>query len=211
MKGFTMIQIIVRTLLPLLAVVALGSFATTARAAPVVGKATPAFAGADSKGGIYSLDQSKGKYVVLEWLNHGCPYVKKHYNSKNMQNLQKQWTDEGVVWLSVVSSAKGKQGHQTADDTNATAKQKGSHATAILLDEDGTIGRAYGARTTPHMFVINPKGVLIYAGAIDDKPSTDKNDVPGAKNYVSAALTAAMAGKEVDVTTTRPYGCSVKY
>lgn len=211
MKGFTMIQTIARTSLALLAVLALASCTTPVRAAPVVGKAAPAFSGTDSKGQTYSLDQLKGKYVVLEWLNHGCPYVKKHYNSKNMQNLQKQWTDEGVVWLSIVSSAKGKQGHQSANETNATAKQKGSHASAILLDEDGTIGRAYGARTTPQMFVINPKGVLLYAGAIDDKPSTNKNDVPGAQNYVSAALTAAMAGKDVDVTTTKPYGCSVKY
>ena len=206
-----MIQTIARTSLALLAVLALASCTTPVRAAPVVGKAAPAFSGTDSKGQTYSLDQLKGKYVVLEWLNHGCPYVKKHYNSKNMQNLQKQWTDEGVVWLSVVSSAKGKQGHQSANETNATAKQKGSHASAILLDQDGTIGRAYGARTTPQMFVINPKGVLIYAGAIDDKPSTNKSDVPGATNYVSAALTAAMAGKDVDVTTTKPYGCSVKY
>ena len=206
-----MIQTIARKVLPLLAAAAVTSLAISAQAAPVVGKAAPAFTGKDSKGETYALDQLKGKYVVLEWLNHGCPYVKKHYSSQNMQSLQKEWTDKGVVWLSVVSSAKGKQGYQSATETNTTAKQKGSHATAILLDEDGTMGRAYGARTTPQMFVIDPKGELIYAGAIDDKPSTKRSDVPGAKNYVSAALTAAMSGKDVDVTTTKPYGCSVKY
>ena len=206
-----MIQTSIRNSMLVLAVAALASTACSAKAAPVVGQAAPAFTAKDSKGETYSLEQLKGKYVVLEWLNHGCPYVKKHYDSKNMQQLQKQWTDKGVVWLSVVSSAKGKQGYQTANDTNATAKQKGSQATAILLDPDGTLGKLYAARTTPQMFVIDPQGVLLYAGAIDDKPSTNVKDVPGAKNYVSAALDAALAGQKVEVTTTRPYGCSVKY
>ncbi|MEM7136981.1 MAG: thioredoxin family protein [Myxococcota bacterium] len=206
-----MIQTLLRNAVVALAFTALTLTATSALAAPVVGKAAPAFTAKDSKGQTYSLDQLKGKYVVLEWLNHGCPYVKKHYGSKNMQRLQKQWTDKGVVWLSVVSSAKGKQGYQTAEDTNATAKLQGSQATAILLDPDGTLGKLYAARTTPQMFVIDPRGVLRYAGAIDDKPSTNVRDIPGAKNYVNAALDAALAGKTVEVTTTRPYGCSVKY
>ena len=206
-----MIQTSLRNTLVVIAFSAFASTAGSAKAAPVVGHAAPAFTATDSKGQTYSLDQLKGKYVVLEWLNHGCPYVKKHYTSKNMQRLQKQWTDEGVVWLSVVSSAKGKQGYQTAKDTNATAKQQGSQATAILLDPDGALGKLYAARTTPQMFVIDPQGVLRYAGAIDDKPSTNVKDVPGATNYVNAALEAALAGEEVEVTTTRPYGCSVKY
>ncbi|MEM9731250.1 MAG: thioredoxin family protein [Myxococcota bacterium] len=206
-----MIQISTRNSMIVLALAALSSTASLAKAAPVVGQAAPGFTAKDSNGETHTLEQFKGKYVVLEWLNHGCPYVKKHYNSKNMQQLQKQWTDKGVVWLSVVSSAKGKQGYQTPDETNATKQEKGSQASAILLDPEGDLGRLYAARTTPQMFVIDPRGVLIYAGAIDDKASTNVRDVPGATNYVSAALDAALAGKKVEVTTTRPYGCSVKY
>ena len=206
-----MIQTSLRNTIVMIAFSALASTAGSAKAAPVVGQAAPAFTAKDSKGQTYSLDQLKGKYVVLEWLNHGCPYVKKHYSSKNMQRLQKQWTDKGVVWLSVVSSAKGKQGYQTAKDTNATAEEQGSQATAILLDPDGALGKLYAARTTPQMFVIDPQGVLRYAGAIDDKPTTNVKDVPGATNYVNAALEATLAGEEVEITTTRPYGCSVKY
>lgn len=182
-----------------------------ALAAPKVGAPAPAFSGIDSHGKTHSLGDYKGKYVVLEWLNHGCPYVAKHYGSGNMQKLQREWTDKGAVWLSVQSSAKGKQGNQSAEEANKTAKEKGSAASAILLDEGGDIARAYGAQTTPHMFVIDPKGKLIYAGAIDDKASTDEEDVAGATNYVSAALTAAMAGKPVKVASTKAYGCSVKY
>ncbi len=184
---------------------------STAQAAPKVGKAAPEIKGTDTLGKTHDLAQYRGKYVVLEWLNHGCPYVQKHYDSQNMQKLQAEWTKKGVVWLSVVSSAKGKQGNEESSDANATAKAKGSHATAILLDAGGAIGKAYEAQTTPHMFVIDPKGTLVYAGAIDDKPSTDAVDVAGAKNYVSAALTASMAGKPIEVKTTKSYGCGVHY
>ncbi|MDZ4693853.1 MAG: thioredoxin family protein [Deltaproteobacteria bacterium] len=183
----------------------------TAQAAPKVGKPAPEFKGTDSLGKTHDLAQYRGKYIVLEWLNHGCPYVQKHYDSQNMQKLQTEWTKKGVVWLSVVSSAKGKQGNEEGVDANAAAKEKGSHATAILLDSGGAIGKAYEAQTTPHMFVIDSKGTLVYSGAIDDRPSTETDDVNGAKNYVSAALTASMAGKPVEVKTTKSYGCGVHY
>jgi len=184
---------------------------STAEAGPKVGKAAPEWKGTDAAGKAHELKQYRGKYVVLEWLNHGCPYVQKHYDSKNMQKLQEEWTKKGVVWLSVISSAKGKQGNEEGADATATAKEKGSHASAILLDSGGAIGKAYEAQTTPHMFVIDPKGTLVYAGAIDDKASTDEADIAGAKNYVSAALTASMAGKPVEVKTTKSYGCGVHY
>jgi hypothetical protein len=148
---------------------------------------------------------------VLEWHNNGCPFVRKHYESGNMQNLQKDWTSKGVIWLTVISSAPGQQGYVTASEENAYLKQMGAAPTAALLDPKGAIGHLYSAKTSPHMFVVNPQGILIYDGAIDDKPTTGKADVNGAKNYVNAALTSAMSGKPVDETTTRPYGCSVKY
>ena len=190
---------------------ALAGLASSAHAVAKVGAAAPAFKGTDSNGKVHDLAQYKGKYVVLEWLNHGCPYVRKHYDSKNMQGVQKEWTSKGVVWLSVISSAKGKQGSGDNAETNADAKENGSNASAILLDAGGEIGKAYGAQSTPHMFVINPKGELVYSGAIDDKPSTDVADVKGATNYVSAALGAAMAGKKIAVASTKSYGCGVHY
>ncbi len=190
---------------------ALGGLASSVQAAATVGTAAPAFKGTDSNGKTHELSQYKGKYVVLEWLNHGCPYVRKHYDSKNMQGVQKEWTGKGVVWLSVISSAKGKQGSGSGAEINAEAKENGSNANAILVDAGGDIGKAYGAQSTPHMFVINPKGELIYAGAIDDKPSTDTADVKGATNYVSAALGAALAGKKIAVASTKAYGCGVHY
>jgi len=148
---------------------------------------------------------------VLEWHNQGCPYVKKHYNSGNMQKLQKEWTAKGVVWLTVISSAPGKQGYVTPAEADAYVKDKSAVPTAVLLDSTGVVGLAYDAKTSPHMFIIDPSGTLIYNGAIDDKPTADLSDVPGAKNYVSQALGEAMAGKPVSLSTTRPYGCSVKY
>jgi peroxiredoxin len=198
-----------RSLLVIAAITFLAS--STALAGPKVGKPAPDWKGTDASGKAHELKQYRGKYVVLEWLNHGCPYVQKHYDSKNMQKLQEEWTKKGVVWLSVISSAKGKQGNEEGVDAIATAKEKGSNASAILLDSGGAIGKAYEAQTTPHMFVIDPKGTLVYAGAIDDKPSTDTEDVAGAKNYVSAALMASMAGKPVEVKTTKSYGCGVHY
>jgi peroxiredoxin len=181
-----------------------------ARAA-TVGQAAPTFTGTDSQGKTQSLEQYRGKFVVLEWTNRECPYTKKQYDSGNMQALQREWTAKGVVWLTVLSSAPDEQGYLTASQENAQMERVHAHPTAAILDPKGGIGKLYGARTTPHMFVIDPQGKLIYAGAIDDKPTTDTADVKGAKNYVSAALTEAMAGQPVQVASTRPYGCSVKY
>jgi len=149
--------------------------------------------------------------VVLEWHNQGCPYTRKHYESGNMQNLQKEWTQKGVAWFTVISSAPGKQGYVTANQENAFISQVHAAPTAVLLDPEGKLGRLYDAKTTPHMFVIDPAGKLIYAGAIDNRPTTEAEDVRGADNYVSDALTAAMAGKPVATPHTRSYGCSVKY
>jgi peroxiredoxin len=176
-----------------------------------VGQAAPAFSGKDSQGKTESLDQYRGKYVVLEWTNRTCPFTRKHYESGNMQALQQQWTDKGVVWLTVLSSSPGEQGYLTAAQENAQIEHVHAHPTAAILDPSGEIGRLYSAKTTPHMFVIDPQGKLIYAGAIDDKATTDTADVKSAKNYVSAALTEAMAGQPIEVASTRPYGCSVKY
>jgi len=176
-----------------------------------VGQAAPGFTltGADDK--PHSLSDYAGKYVVLEWTNPDCPFVHKFYDSGTMQALQKQWTGRGVVWLRVNSSAAGHEGYQ--DPSMLAAYEKSEHvsATQSLLDPDGTVGHEYGARTTPHMFVIDPKGTLIYAGGIDDHPSPDAESLQGATNYVSQALDEAMAGKPVSTPTARPYGCSVKY
>jgi peroxiredoxin len=176
-----------------------------------VGEKAPDFSVTDSNGKAHKLSDFKGKWVVLEWHNQGCPYVKKHYGSGNMQKLQKEWTAKGVVWLSVISSAQGQQGYVTAAQANAYVAEQKAAATAVLLDPMGTMGQAYGAKTTPHMFVISPEGTLVYNGAIDDRPTTDLNDVPTANNFVSAALNQAMAGKAVTTATTKPYGCGVKY
>jgi peroxiredoxin len=176
-----------------------------------VGEPAPDFTGTDSHGKTVRLADLKGKFVVLEWHNDGCPYVGKHYGSGNMQRLQREWTGKGVVWLTVISSAEGQQGYVTADQADVYFKEKNAAQSAVLLDPKGTIGRLYDARTTPHMFVIDPKGTLIYNGAIDDKPTTDRADIADATNYVSAALTEAMSGKPVTRSTSRPYGCSVKY
>ena len=176
-----------------------------------VGQQAPTFSGKDSQGKTQALAQYRGKYVVLEWTNRECPYTKKQYESGNMQALQQEWTAKGVVWLTVLSSAQGEQGYLNAAQENAQMEKVHAHPTAAILDPSGAIGREYGAKTTPHMFVIDPNGKLIYDGAIDDKPTTDTADVKGAKNYVSAALAEAMAGQTVEVASTRPYGCSVKY
>lgn len=176
-----------------------------------VNQPAPDFHGTDSNGRPQSLAQYKGKYIVLEWANKGCPYEQKHYNSGNMEKLQKQWTARGVVWLSVLSSAPGEQGNVTPAQENAYLQQMHAAPTAAILDPSGAIGRLYGAKTTPHMFVIDPSGKLIYQGAIDDAPSTDPSTVNAAHNYVSQALTEAMAGKPDSTPQTRSYGCSVKY
>jgi len=176
-----------------------------------VGSPAPAFTLTDTKGKQHNLTDYKGKYVVLEWVNFGCPYVKKHYESGNMQATQKKAVDRGVVWLSVNSSAKWKQGNMSPAAWNEEIADRKLASTAVLLDESGAVGRAYGAKTTPHMYIINPDGVLIYKGAIDDKPTSNKDSIPGARNYVLAALDESMAGKPVSTASTTPYGCSVKY
>ncbi|MBU2491780.1 MAG: thioredoxin family protein [Bacteroidetes bacterium] len=176
-----------------------------------VGKAAPDFNLTGSDGQYYALSNYKDKFIVLEWNNFDCPFVKKHYDSKNMQTLQKKYTDKGVIWLTINSSAKGKQGFYPPYKLNNKIKEYEANITGYLLDNGGTVGKKYGAKTTPHMYVINPEGILIYAGGIDDIPSTDIDDIKKAKNYVSAALDAAMEGKPVEVKTSQPYGCSVKY
>jgi hypothetical protein len=180
-------------------------------AAAKVGDAAPEFTATASTGKTVRLTDYRGKYVVLEWHNNGCPYVGKHYNSGNMQRLQKHWTSQGVVWFTVLSSAPGKQGYVTAGEENDYLTKEQAAPTAALLDPSGEIGHLYDAKTSPQMVVINPQGVVIYSGAIDDKPTTDLQDVQGATNYVSLALEQSMSGKPVQTPATRPYGCSVKY
>jgi peroxiredoxin len=176
-----------------------------------VGEPAPNFSAKDTYGRTHTLSEYKGKYVVLEWHNRYCPYTHKHYASGNMQKLQKEWTARGVVWFTVISSAPGLQGYVTAADENGYVTRVNASPTAVLLDPSGELGHLYGARTTPDMFIINPEGILIYEGAIDNKPTTDISDIPIATNYVSQALEEAMAGRPVSVPATRPYGCSVKY
>src|SRR5271166_5854581 len=184
------------------AVLAAASLTFSASAQEVrVGAPAPAFTATDSHGQTEALDQFRGKYVVLEWHNQGCPYTRKHYVSGNMQALQKEWTAKGVVWFTVISSAPGKEGFVTPVQENAYLAQVHAVPTAVLMDPDGRLGRLYNARTTPQMVVIDPAGKVIYDGAIDDRPTDDVEDVRGARNYVSDALTEAMAGKPIS----RPY------
>ena len=176
-----------------------------------VGEPAPGFTATDTNGKVHTLSEYQRKFVVLEWSNRGCPYTQKHYNSGNMQRLQQEWTGRGVIWLTVISSAPGKQGYVTASGENAYLKQVKAAPTAVLLDPTGALGHLYNAKTTPHIFIVGPQGTLIYNGAVDDRPTTDLADVNGAKNYVSAALDEATSGKPVSSPTSRPYGCSVKY
>lgn len=180
-------------------------------AAPVAGKPAPAISLPDMDGKTVRLADFKGKFVVLEWVNFDCPFVGKHYGSGQMQALQKKYTAQDVVWITICSSAKGKQGHVTGPEAAALVAERDAAPSRFLLDPKGAVGKAYAAKTTPHMFVIDPKGVLLYDGAIDDKPSTRREDLATAKNYVVAALDAAMAGTSVETSRTQPYGCSVKY
>ena len=184
---------------------------SVALAAPIVGQPAPAFTAVDSNGVSHSLGAYKGKIVVLEWTNDGCPYVGKHYNSGNMQKLQQDATASGVVWLSIISSAPGKQGYVSGAEANALTTSRGAHPTAVLLDPTGAVGREYEAQTTPHMFVVDKTGVLRYMGAIDDKPVAAPASLTGARNYVREALADVAGGKPVAVASTEPYGCSVKY
>ena len=175
------------------------------------GEHAPDFKGTDSNGKPETLAQYHGKFVVLEWTNQGCPYTQKHYESGNMEALQKKWTARGVVWLSVISSAPGEQGYQTGPEENEYLQRMKASPTAVILDPHGSIGRLYEAKTTPHMFVIDPEGKLVYEGAIDDQPTPDPASITTAHNYVTAALEEAMSGKPVATPVTRAYGCSVKY
>ena len=187
------------------------AFAGSLQAAATVGQPAPAFTLTDTKGTTHSLADFAGKTVVLEWFNHECPFVKKHYGAGNMQRQQAAATGKGVVWLIINSSAAGKQGHVNAEQANAILGEWKSAPTAFLLDHDGTVGQAYGAKTTPHLFVIDGGGVLRYNGAIDSNPSADPADIPGATQYVEAALGDLAANRPVARGTTQPYGCSVKY
>jgi hypothetical protein len=186
--------------------------AAWAGAAPLKPGATaPAFAGKGSDGKTYRLADYKGKFVVLQWYNKDCPFIHKHYDSGNMQSLQDNYGKKGVIWLEIASNAPGREGYMTAAEAQANRQKSGTKSAATLLDPDQTIAGLYSAKTTPHMFIIDPKGILIYAGAIDDHASADPGDIPNSKNYVAAALDEAMAGKPVTTSLTRPYGCSVKY
>jgi len=177
----------------------------------LVGNSAPDFTLPDTNGNNHSLSQYKGKIVVLEWINHDCPFVGKLYNSGKMQELQKTYTKKGVIWLSINSSAPGKQGYRSPEEANELTRQKKAAPIAVLLDPDGKVGKLYGAKTTPHMFIINTAGVLVYNGGIDNIPSTKIEDIARAKNYVQMALDELLAGKKVTVKTSQPYGCSVKY
>lgn len=176
-----------------------------------VGAPAPAFALPASNGRTVSLADFKGKTIVLEWTNHDCPYVGKHYRGNNMQMLQKKWTARDVVWLSVISSAPGLQGYVTAAEANKLTAERNAAPSAVLFDLKGTVGRAYGARVTPHMFVISGDGMVVYAGGIDDKQSAQIEDLKTARNFVDGALTELAQGKPVSVTSARAYGCSIKY
>lgn len=189
----------------------LAATALFAADSPPVGSAAPDFTATDSEGQTHSLAQYKGKYVVLEWFNPDCPFVKKHYGSGNMQKLQAEATSKGVVWLSVDSSAAGAEGNLTPEQAEAKKAEWKTKQTALLLDPEGKVGQAYGAKNTPHMFVISPEGKIVYEGAIDNKPTPNPADIAASTNYVKVALDEAMAGKQVSTPSTRPYGCSVKY
>ena len=184
---------------------------TASRAEVSIGAPAPDFTLTDPSGTSHQLSALKGKFVVLEWVNHGCPFVVKHYQAGNLQKLQAEATDQGVVWLAICSSAPGKQGYHPAAEWPALNEEKGFKGTALLLDADGTVGRLYGAKTTPHMFVINPEGMLIYQGALDNQPTPRESDIAQAHNYVRSALAEARAGKPVTTSQTQPYGCGVKY
>jgi len=181
------------------------------RSAAEPGEAAPEFTLTDSKGTSHKLSDFRGKFVVLEWLNHECPFVKKHYSGGNMQKLQQEYTAKGVVWLSIISSAPGKQGHRTGPQAEADTKDKNAAPTAVLLDPSGEVGKKYDAKTTPEMFVLDKEGKILYAGAIDSIKSTDSADIAKAENHVRQALNAALAGQPVPTPKTKPYGCSVKY
>lgn len=184
---------------------------TSAQSAVMTNDMAPDFTLTDSNGQTHSLADFRGKYVVLEWVNFDCPFVKKHYVPGNMQQLQKDLTAKDVVWLSINSSAPGKQGNYSAAEVNQILENSGAQPTAYLFDPDGTVGKLYAAKTTPHMYVVGPEGKLLYQGAIDSIPSFDSADIPKAQNFVVAAIDELAAGQTVSNPSTTPYGCSVKY
>jgi peroxiredoxin len=200
-----------KTKLILTAISTFAAGALYAADVPPVGSAAPDFSAPDASGKTQSLAQYKGKYVVLEWFNPECPFVKKHYGSENMQKLQAEATGKGAVWLSIDSSAEGKEGYLTAEAAEKIKTQWHTKQTALLLDSDGVAGKAYGAKNTPHMVIINPEGKIVYEGAIDSKATPNPGDIPNSTNYVKAALDESLAGKPVSNSQTKPYGCSVKY
>jgi peroxiredoxin len=182
-----------------------------ALATPQVGAPAPDFTGTDSQGDTHRLSDYRGKIVVLEWTNHECPFVGKHYGTANMQRLQQEAAEQDVVWLSIISSAPGRQGHVSPAEANELTASRNAAPSAVLLDPEGTIGQVYGAKTTPHMYIIDPEGKLVYMGGIDDTPSARWSDVETAQNYVRTALVALAEDKPVESAVTRPYGCTVKY
>ncbi|RYF43253.1 MAG: thioredoxin family protein [Comamonadaceae bacterium] len=187
------------------------AFTVAAQAAPSVGQAAPDFTLKDANGKTVKLSDFKGKHVVLEWTNPGCPYVKKHYDSGNMPATQKDAVDKGVVWLAINSTEKTSGDYLEPAKLVGWMAQRKSQPTLTLMDEEGTAGKAYGARTTPHMYIVNPQGQLVYAGGIDSIPSSNADDIKKAVNYVKQGLGEALAGKPISAATTRPYGCSIKY
>ena len=187
------------------------AFAVVAQAAPSVGQPAPDFTLKDATGKTVKLSDFKGRHVVLEWTNPGCPYVQKHYNSGNMPATQKDAADKGVVWLSINSTEKGSGDYLEPAKLVSWMSQRKSQPTLTLMDEEGTAGKAYGARTTPHMYIVDPKGQLVYAGGIDSIPSSNPDDIKKAVNYVRQGLGEALAGRTISAATTRPYGCSIKY
>src|SRR5438132_9376871 len=195
----------------LIAVTSCIATAIFAADSPPVGSSAPDFSLTDAKGKTHSLSDYKGKYVVLEWFNPECPFVKKHYNSGNMQKLQEEYTGKGIVWLTIDSSAPGTEGNLTPEQAEKKITDWKTRQTALLLDPEGKAGRAYGAKNTPDMIVINPKGKIVYEGAIDSKATPYPSDIPNSTNYVKVALDESMAGKAVSTSSTKPYGCSVKY
>lgn len=184
---------------------------TPVQSAPQIGAPAPDFTVMDTAGNAVSLSSFRGKPVILEWTNHDCPYVRKHYGSGNMQSIQRDLTEDGAVWLTIISSAPGLQGHVTPEEADRLTASRGAYASHVLLDEDGTVGRLYRARTTPHMFLIDADGLVQYMGAIDDRSSPNPDSLKDATNYVRAAWSAYRAGDPIGETVTRPYGCSVKY
>jgi peroxiredoxin len=195
----------------LIAITALVTGALYAADVPPVGSAAPDFSAPDTNGKTHSLSQYKGKYVVLEWFNPECPFVKKHYGSDNMQKLQHEYTGKGVVWLTIDSNAPGTEGNITPDQAQKIMASWKTKQTALLLDPESKVARSYGAKNTPNMVVINPEGKIVYEGAIDSKATPNPADIPNSTNYVKVALDESLEGKPVTTSTTKPYGCSVKY